>query len=229
LLHTAKLQRMLKDERDRFNDKILDLKQEVEDAREEVELWRERRSSELRRAIIEGAVFISHTKYRKLGLRRRERYRFYYNTTNNTLNWTSPSSKFWFFSQRRQTLLAEGIADVQTGFDNYTIGQNIEKMTSGNKGRMKAERATHGLNPKRCFSIILRETTEHGRQMQGNENESVQAASKGSANDARNLEKLRAERLLTIDLELPQKGNGRSAREWQTGIIECCLKMNRQV
>ena len=32
---------------------------------------------------------------------------------------------------------------------------------------------------------------EHGRQMQGNENESVQAASKGSANDARNLEKLR--------------------------------------
>ena len=229
LLHTAKLQRMLKDERDRFNDKILDLKQEVEDAREEVELWRERRSSELRRAILEGAVFISHTKYRKLGLRRRERYRFYYNTTNNTLNWTSPSSKFWFFSQRRQTLLAEGIADVQTGFDNYTIGQNIEKMTSGNKGRMKAERATHGLNPKRCFSIILRETTEHGRQMQGNENESVQAASKGSANDARNLEKLRAERLLTIDLELPKKGNGRSAREWQTGIIECCLKMNRQV
>jgi len=102
-------------------------------------------------------------------------------------------------------------------------------MTSGNKGRMKAERATHGLNPKRCFSIILRETTEHGRQMQGNENESVQAASKGSANDARNLEKLRAERLLTIDLELPKKGNGRSAREWQTGIIECCLKMNRQV
>jgi hypothetical protein len=229
LLHTAKLQRMLKDERDRFNDKILDLKQEVEDAREEVELWRERRSSELRRAILEGAVFISHTKYRKLGLRRRERYRFYYNTTNNTLNWTSPSSKFWFFSQRRQTLLAEGIADVQTGFDNYTIGQNIEKMTSGNKGRMKAERATHGLNPKRCFSIILRETTEHGRQIRDNENESVQAASKGSANDARNLEKLRAERLLTIDLELPKKGNGRSAREWQTGIIECCLKMNRQV
>ena len=29
LLHTAKLQRMLKDERDRFNDKILDLKQEL--------------------------------------------------------------------------------------------------------------------------------------------------------------------------------------------------------
>lgn len=225
LLHTAKLQRMLKEERDRFNDKISDLKQELEGTREEVELWRERRSSELRRAILEGAVFISHTKYRKLGLRRRERYRFYYNTTNNTLNWTSPSSKYWFFSQRRQTLLAKDIADVQTGFSNFTIGQNLEKMTIGNEGRMKAERATHGLNPKRCFSIILREQTEH-EQIQKNNSKTVKS-SKSDARNAADLEKIRAERLLTIDLELPRKGNGRSSREWQTAIIESCMQMNR--
>ena len=225
LLHTAKLQRMLKEERDRFNDKISNLKQELEGTREEVELWRERRSSELRRAILEGAVFISHTKYRKLGLRRRERYRFYYNTTNNTLNWTSPSSKYWFFSQRRQTLLAKDIADVQTGFSNFTIGQNLEKMTIGNEGRMKAERATHGLNPKRCFSIILREQTEH-EQIQKNNSKTVKS-SKSDARNAADLEKIRAERLLTIDLELPRKGNGRSSREWQTAIIESCMQMNR--
>lgn len=225
LLHTAKLQRMLKEERDRFNDKISDLKQELEGTKEEVELWRERRSSELRRAILEGAVFISHTKYRKLGLRRRERYRFYYNTTNNTLNWTSPSSKYWFFSQRRQTLLAKDIADVQTGFFNFTIGQNLEKMTIGNEGRMKAERATHGLNPKRCFSIILREQTEH-EQIQKNNSKTVKS-SKSDARNAADLEKIRAERLLTIDLELPRKGNGRSSREWQTAIIESCMQMNR--
>ena len=225
LLHTAKLQRMLKEERDRFNDKISDLKQELEGTREEVELWRERRSSELRRAILEGAVFISHTKYRKLGLRRRERYRFYYNTTNNTLNWTSPSSKYWFFSQRRQTLLAKDIADVQTGFSNFTIGQNLEKMTIGNEGRMKAERATHGLNPKRCFSIILREQTEH-EQIEKNNSKTVKS-SKSDARNAADLEKIRAERLLTIDLELPRKGNGRSSREWQTAIIESCMQMNR--
>ena len=225
LLHTAKLQRMLKEERDRFNDKISDLKQELEGTKEEVELWRERRSSELRRAILEGAVFISHTKYRKLGLRRRERYRFYYNTTNNTLNWTSPSSKYWFFSQRRQTLLAKDIADVQTGFSNFTIGQNLEKMTIGNEGRMKAERATHGLNPKRCFSIILREQTEH-EQIQKNNSKTVKS-SKSDARNAADLEKIRAERLLTIDLELPRKGNGRSSREWQTAIIESCMQMNR--
>lgn len=225
LLHTAKLQRMLKEERDRFNDKISDLKQELEGTREEVELWRERRSSELRRAILEGAVFISHTKYRKLGLRRRERYRFYYNTTNNTLNWTSPSSKYWFFSQRRQTLLAKDIADVQTGFSNFTIGQNLEKMTIGNEGRMKAERATHGLNPKRCFSIILREQTEY-EQIQKNNSKTVKS-SKSDARNAADLEKIRAERLLTIDLELPRKGNGRSSREWQTAIIESCMQMNR--
>ena len=225
LLHTAKLQRMLKEERDRFNDKISDLKQELEGTREEVELWRERRSSELRRAILEGAVFISHTKYRKLGLRRRERYRFYYNTTNNTLNWTSPSSKYWFFSQRRQTLLAKDIADVQTGFSNFTIGQNLEKMTIGNEGRMKAERATHGLNPKRCFSIILREQTEH-EQIQKNNSKTVKL-SKSDAQNAAAREKIRAERLLTIDLELPRKGNGRSSREWQTAIIESCMQMNR--
>ena len=225
LLHTAKLQRMLKEERDRFNDKISDLKQELEGTREEVELWRERRSSELRRAILEGAVFISHTKYRKLGLRRRERYRFYYNTTNNTLNWTSPSSKYWFFSQRRQTLLAKDIADVQTGFSNFTIGQNLEKMTIGNEGRMKAERATHGLNPKRCFSIILREQTEH-EQIQKN-NSKIVKSSKSDAQNAAAREKIRAERLLTIDLELPRKGNGRSSREWQTAIIESCMQMNR--
>ena len=225
LLHTAKLQRMLKEERDRFNDKISDLKQELEGTREEVELWRERRSSELRRAILEGAVFISHTKYRKLGLRRRERYRFYYNTTNNTLNWTSPSSKYWFFSQRRQTLLTKDIADVQTGFSNFTIGQNLEKMTIGNEGRMKAERATHGLNPKRCFSIILREQTEH-EQIQKNNSKTVKS-SKSDARNAADLEKIRAERLLTIDLELPRKGNGRSSREWQTAIIESCMQMNR--
>ena len=225
LLHTAKLQRMLKEERDRFNDKISDLKQELEGTKEEVELWRERRSSELRRAILEGAVFISHTKYRKLGLRRRERYRFYYNTTNNTLNWTSPSSKYWFFSQRRQTLLAKDIADVQTGFSNFTIGQNLEKMTIGNEGRMKAERATHGLNPKRCFSIILREQTEH-EQIQKNNRKTVKS-SKSDARNAADLEKIRAERLLTIDLELPRKGNGRSSREWQTAIIESCMQMNR--
>ena len=225
LLHTAKLQRMLKEERDRFNDKISDLKQELEGTREEVELWRERRSSELRRAILEGAVFISHTKYRKLGLRRRERYRFYYNTTNNTLNWTSPSSKYWFFSQRRQTLLAKDIADVQTGFSNFTIGQNLEKMTIGNEGRMKAERATHGLNPKRCFSIILREQTEH-EQIQKNNSKTVKS-SKSDAQNAAAREKIRAERLLTIDLELPRKGNGRSSREWQTAIIESCMQMNR--
>ena len=218
LLHTAKLQRMLKEERDRFNDKISDLKQELEGTKEEVELWRERRSSELRRAILEGAVFISHTKYRKLGLRRRERYRFYYNTTNNTLNWTSPSSKYWFFSQRRQTLLAKDIADVQTGFSNFTIGQNLVKMTIGNEGRMKAERATHGLNPKRCFSIILREQTEH-EQIEKNNSKTV----KSSKSDARNA----ADRLLTIDLELPRKGNGRSSREWQTAIIESCMQMNK--
>ena len=225
LLHTAKLQRMLKEERDRFNDKISDLKQELEGTREEVELLRERRSSELRRAILEGAVFISHTKYRKLGLRRRERYRFYYNTTNNTLNWTSPSSKYWFFSQRRQTLLAKDIADVQTGFSNFTIGQNLEKMTIGNEGRMKAERATHGLNPKRCFSIILREQTEH-EQIQKN-NSKIVKSSKSDAQNAAAREKIRAERLLTIDLELPRKGNGRSSREWQTAIIESCMQMNR--
>ena len=225
LLHTAKLQRMLKEERDRFNDKISDLKQELEGTKEEVELWRERRSSELRLAILEGAVFISHTKYRKLGLRRRERYRFYYNTTNNTLNWTSPSSKYWFFSQRRQTLLAKDIADVQTGFSNFTIGQNLEKMTIGNEGRMKAERATHGLNPKRCFSIILREQTEH-EQIQKNNSKTVKS-SKSDARNAADLEKIRAERLLTIDLELPRKGNGRSSREWQTAIIESCMQMNR--
>ncbi len=225
LLHTAKLQRMLKEERDRFNDKISDLKQELEGTKEEVELWRERRSSELRRAILEGAVFISHTKYRKLGLRRRERYRFYYNTTNNTLNWTSPSSKYWFFSQRRQTLLAKDIADVQTGFSNFTIGQNLEKMTIGNEGRMKAERATHGLNPKRCFSIILREQTEH-EQIQKNNSKTVKS-SKSDARNAADLEKIRAECLLTIDLELPRKGNGRSSREWQTAIIESCMQMNR--
>ena len=225
LLHTAKLQRMLKEERDRFNDKISDLKQELEGTKEEVELWRERRSSELRRAILEGAVFISHTKYRKLGLRRRGRYRFYYNTTNNTLNWTSPSSKYWFFSQRRQTLLAKDIADVQTGFSNFTIGQNLEKMTIGNEGRMKAERATHGLNPKRCFSIILREQTEH-EQIQKNNSKTVKS-SKSDARNAADLEKIRAERLLTIDLELPRKGNGRSSREWQTAIIESCMQMNR--
>ena len=225
LLHTAKLQRVLKEERDRFNDKISDLKQELEGTREEVELWLERRSSELRRAILEGAVFISHTKYRKLGLRRRERYRFYYNTTNNTLNWTSPSSKYWFFSQRRQTLLAKDIADVQTGFSNFTIGQNLEKMTIGNEGRMKAERATHGLNPKRCFSIILREQTEH-EQIQKNNSKTVKS-SKSDARNAADLEKIRAERLLTIDLELPRKGNGRSSREWQTAIIESCMQMNR--
>ena len=225
LLHTAKLQRMLKEERDRFNDKISDLKQELEGTREEVELWRERRSSELRRAILEGAVFISHTKYRKLGLRRRERYRFYYNTTNNTLNWISPSSKYWFFSQRRQTLLAKDIADVQTGFSNFTIGQNLEKMTIGNEGRMKAERATHGLNPKRCFSIIIREQTEH-EQIQKNNSKTVKS-SKSDARNAADLEKIRAERLLTIDLELPRKGNGRSSREWQTAIIESCMQMNR--
>ena len=225
LLHTAKLQRMLKEERDRFNDKISDLKQELEGTKEEVELWRERRSSELRRTILEGAVFISHTKYRKLGLRRRERYRFYYNTTNNTLNWTSPSSKYWFFSQRRQTLLAKDIADVQTGFSNFTIGQNLEKMTIGNEGRMKAERATHGLNPKRCFSIILREQTEH-EQIQKNNSKTVKS-SKSDARNAADLEKIRAERLLTIDLELPRKGNGRSSREWQTAIIESCMQMNR--
>ncbi len=225
LLHTAKLQRMLKEERDRFNDKISDLKQELEGTKEEVELWRERRSSELRRAILEGAVFISHTKYRKLGLRRRERYRFYYNTTNNTLNWTSPSSKYWFFSQRRQTLLAKDIADVQTGFSNFTIGQNLEKMTIGNEGRMKAERATHGLNPKRCFSIILREQTEH-EQIEKNNSKTVKS-SKSDARNAADLEKIRAERLLTIDLELPRKGNGRSSREWQTAIIESCMQMNR--
>ena len=85
LIHVAKLQRLRREDATRHAEDLAAARRKTRDARDDLAMERERRDFELRRALIEGAVFTCHTR-RKPGFEPGT-YQLWYNAQRGQLVW----------------------------------------------------------------------------------------------------------------------------------------------
>ena len=225
LIQVAKLQRLRREDATRHAEDLAAARRKTRDARDDLAMERERRDFELRRALIEGAVFTCHTR-RKPGFEPGT-YRLWYNAQRGQLVWCAgakPKGK----PKLHQFVPASLVKECVLGTSAFTLGAESEKhvsraeaVRSGPVGRARraAGRAAASASslltkkighhdPLRCFSLVLWKPDDVSDM-------SDNVLTSGAAGLG----------LATIDLELPEGGNGRSAREWcdamQAAAYEC--------
>ena len=225
LIQVAKLQRLRREDATRHAEDLAAARRKTRDAHDDLAMERERRDFELRRALIEGAVFTCHTR-RKPGFEPGT-YRLWYNAQRGQLVWCAgakPKGK----PKLHQFVPASLVKECVLGTSAFTLGAESEKhvsraeaVRSGPVGRARraAGRAAASASslltkkighhdPLRCFSLVLWKPDDVSDM-------SDNVLTSGAAGLG----------LATIDLELPEGGNGRSAREWcdamQAAAYEC--------
>ena len=225
LIQVAKLQRLRREDATRHAEDLAAARRKTRDARDDLAMERERRDFELRRALIEGAVFTCHTR-RKPGFEPGT-YRLWYNAQRGQLVWCAgakPKGK----PKLHQFVPASLVKECVLGTSAFTLGAESEKHVSraeaarsGPVGRARraAGRAAASASslltkkighhdPLRCFSLVLWKPDDVSDM-------SDNVLTSGAAGLG----------LATLDLELPEGGNGRSAREWcdamQAAAYEC--------
>ena len=235
MLRLARVEKRRREEAARHAAAAKALKARFRGAREDARLERERRDAELRRALIEGAAFVVHTK-RKPGFDPGT-FRMWYSTSKGQLQW-SAGTRVNAKSKLHQFVPASLVRECIPGVGAFTLGappdpdadegalatsmSRAEALRSPVKAaRGAARRAADaaralalkkkvGINdPRRCFSLVLWKPDEAGGA-----NVSDNVMSSGAAGLG----------LATIDLELPEGGNGRSAREWCDAVYAVALE-----
>ena len=235
MLRLARVEKRRREEAARHAAAAKALKARFRGAREDARLERERRDAELRRALIEGAAFVVHTK-RKPGFDPGT-FRMWYSTSKGQLQW-SAGTRVNAKSKLHQFVPASLVRECVPGVGAFTLGappdpdadegalatsmSRAEALRSPVKAaRGAARRAADaaralalkkkvGINdPRRCFSLVLWKPDEAGGA-----NVSDNVMSSGAAGLG----------LATIDLELPEGGNGRSAREWCDAVYAVALE-----
>ena len=235
MLRLARVEKRRREEAARHAAATKALKARFRGAREDARLERERRDAELRRALIEGAAFVVHTK-RKPGFDPGT-FRMWYSTSKGQLQW-SAGTRVNAKSKLHQFVPASLVRECVPGVGAFTLGappdpdadegtlatsmSRAEALRSPVKAaRGAARRAADaaralalkkkvGINdPRRCFSLVLWKPDEAGGA-----NVSDNVMSSGAAGLG----------LATIDLELPEGGNGRSAREWCDAVYAVALE-----
>ena len=223
ILQMAKIQRSRREDALRHRETLDAMRHKIVAAKEDLRMERDRREFELRRALVEGAVFTCHTK-RSPGFTPGT-YRIWFNSKLKRIMWSSGRAP-GRASKLHQFVPVALIKECVVGSGAFTLGAEPEGQVTraeakelwrlGMKSKspttltmsaaasaramMTKKIGTH--DPLRCFSIVLWKP-EH---VQGGPNDNVMASGAASLG------------LATIDLELPQEGNGRSVREWCEAI-----------
>ena len=228
LMRLAKVQKARREENEAHQRSVSRLTTSLRDANESYALEKERRGLELRRALVEGAAFTVHTK-RKPGFEPGT-YRLWYVASKQHIVWakgTKPGAK----PKLHQFVPASLVKECVPGVDAFTLGADGDPAHRQSRDEAAAERtarrrkkktrfpravrraartATSLLvkkqignhDPARCFSIALWKPDAVENNLSNG------LLGSGAAGLG----------LVTIDLELPEGGNGRGAREWCDAI-----------
>ena len=233
LVRLAKAQKARREETEAQRRALARLSTSLRETEESLSMEKERRGLELRRALVEGAAFTVHTK-RKPGFEPGT-YRLWYVASKQHIVWAKgakPGSK----PKLHQFVPVCLVKECVPGIDAFTLGADgdpayrqsrdeaaAEKAAKKKKkkkffrkhnpmrmARRAARNATSLLvkkqighhDPARCFSLVLWKPDA----VENNLSDTLLGS--GAAGMG----------LATIDLELPEGGNGRGAREWCDAI-----------
>jgi len=229
IFQLAKLRGMLHSERVRADGAIARLKDDLRLTQDSLNLERERRVQELKRALLEGVEFYVHSKNSYASLKGDCTYFLRYHGPKKNF---SLHRKHGTKAKSVHNFHVSHVAYATIGTKHFTMGvskaQDVKE-----KPKAKTERAQriHGLPASRCLTIIF-----NTRDQVKDEFDRVVDARNilSEAHEARGLappqfasggalefiepNDLTTTGLVGLDLEVPHDGNGRSAREWVDGI-----------
>ena len=235
LLRLAKVQRARREETEAHRRHVALLTSRLRDARDSRSMEKERRDLELRRALVEGAAFTVHTK-RTPGFEPGT-YRLWYVASRKHIVWAKgarPGAK----PKLHQFVPASLVKACVPGAVAFTLGadadpalrQSRDEAAAARAARKKREKFSRGErdpvravrraarnatsllvkkkqiryhDPARCFSIALWKPDAVENNLSNG------LLGSGAAGLG----------LATVDLELPEGGNGRGVREWCDAIM----------
>ena len=230
IFQLAKLRTLLQSERDHSQSVIEKLKSELAMVKDTVMLERERRAQELKRALLEGVKFFCHTKNSKAALKADETYYLRYHGYKQIF---TLHKKHGVKSKPVHTLNIAHVAFAAVGTKHFTMGVTREQdAKETTKAKSARAQEIHSLSASKCLTIVfsteqelkaeaasIREAKELTKKVkcatgEAEEAEPVVDEPAAFASPAG----LAGTGLVGLDLEIPLKGNGRSAREWVDGI-----------
>ena len=232
IFQLAKLRGMLHSERVRADGAIARLKDDLRLTQDSLNLERERRVQELKRALLEGVEFYVHSKNSYASLKGDCTYFLRYHGPKKNF---SLHRKHGTKAKSVHNFHVSHVAYATIGTKHFTMGvskaQDVKE-----KPKAKTERAQriHGLPASRCLTIIFNTRDQvkdefdrvvDARNILSEAHEErglapPQFASGGAKDPLEFIEPndLTTTGLVGLDLEVPHDGNGRSAREWVDGI-----------
>ena len=227
VLQLAKLRILMQKERESSDSTIEGLKHELSIARETLQLERERRAQELKRALLEGVKVHVHSRNSRADLSGKDEMFIRYHGYNCEF---TLHKKHGVKAKKIHTLKILHVSHASTGTKHFTLGvSKSQDERESAKAKSARARQIQSLPAARCFTIIF--LTEEKYKQQCEQVREANSEVKKSESKTKNLEQVREEEvkfepmggladtgLLGLDLELPIEGNGRSAREWVDGI-----------
>ena len=242
LVRLAKVQRARREETEALHATVTRLTSKLETAVESSSMERERRGLELRRALVEGAAFTVHTK-RKPGFDPGT-YRLWYVASKKHIVWAK-GAKSGTKPKLHQFVPVSLVKECVCGIDAFTLGADEDPAIRQSRDEAAAERAaakkarkrrkkpgTHffrgGPNPVRAVRRAARTATSLLVKKQIGNHDPARCFSlvlwkpdavENSLSDTLLGSGAAGMGLATIDLELPDGGNGRGAREWCDAIM----------
>ena len=230
IFQLAKLRTLLQSERDHSQSVIEKLKSELAMVKDTVMLERERRAQELKRALLEGVKFFCHTKNSKAALKADETYYLRYHGYKQIF---TLHKKHGVKSKPVHTLNIAHVAFAAVGTKHFTMGVTREQdAKETTKAKSARAQEIHSLSASKCLTIVF-STEQELKAEAASIREAKELAKKvkcatGEAEEAEPVVDepaafaspggLAGTGLVGLDLEIPLKGNGRSAREWVDGI-----------
>jgi len=241
LVRLAKTQRARREETEALHATVTRLTSELVNVTESSSMERERRGLELRRALVEGAAFTVHTK-RKPGFDPGT-YRLWYVASRKHIVWAK-GAKSGSKPKLHQFVPVSLVKECVPGVDAFTLGADEDPAHRQSRDEAAAERAAKakakkrrkkpgrffrgGPNPVRAVRRAARTATSLLVKKQIGNHDPARCFSlvlwkpdavENSLSDTLLGSGAAGMGLATIDLELPEGGNGRGAREWCDAIM----------
>jgi len=241
LVRLAKTQRARREETEALHATVTRLTTELVNVTESSSMERERRGLELRRALVEGAAFTVHTK-RKPGFDPGT-YRLWYVASRKHIVWAK-GAKSGSKPKLHQFVPVSLVKECVPGVDAFTLGADEDPAHRQSRDEAAAERAAKakakkrrkkpgrffrgGPNPVRAVRRAARTATSLLVKKQIGNHDPARCFSlvlwkpdavENSLSDTLLGSGAAGMGLATIDLELPEGGNGRGAREWCDAIM----------
>ena len=225
IFQLAKLRLLLQDERERSEGTINKLRHEVTLAKDTLKLERERRAQELKRALLDGVKFYCHSKSSKGSLKGKETFYLRYHGAKQEF---TLHRKHGVKARSIHAMKIANVSHASLGTRHFTMGVT-RAQSDGERLDVKTARAREiqGFMSGNCFTILFADVTELERDFEHVRASRLEAAERSGDVEAEKTAKemkfelpsdLTSVGMVGLDLEVPMKGNGRSAREWVDGI-----------